>query len=303
MGNPTTILIAGPTASGKSALALEIAETIGGAILNADAIQVYQDLNILSARPSTEDMARAPHHLYGTVDGRVRFSAGEWARTAGAIIHDLHNAGKPVIVVGGTGLYFRALVEGLSPMPTIPDTLREAGNALYDEMGAEGFRALVVDQDPPMARLPASDRQRLVRAWSVHEANGDRLSDLQALPREPVLTTPVSARGIVCPPREILYARCDQRFETMLKAGGMEEAKQLLARGLSDDLPVMRALGAAELIAHLRGDYDLPEAIRLAQRNTRRFAKRQMTWFRQQTPDWPQLSTLEEVMREVGRSL
>lgn len=285
----SVVLIAGPTASGKSAAALDLAEKIGGEIVNADAMQVYRDLDILSARPSAADMARAPHHLFGHLDARVRCSAGMWAREAADAIRGVHGRGRAAIVAGGTGLYFRALTEGLSPIPDAPPEAREAARARLDELGLAAFREEVVARDPAMARLSPSDAQRLLRAWEVFEATGEPLSHFQNTPRTPLIEN-VAARVVIEPEREALYAACDARFNLMLERGGLEEARRLLARGLDTELPAMKALGAAELMAHLRGELSLEEASELARKNTRHFAKRQLTWFRNQSADWPRAS-------------
>lgn len=281
-----TILIAGPTASGKSAAALALAEKIGGEIVNADAIQVYKDLNVLSARPSASDTARAPHQLYGHVDGAVRYSAGEWSRAAALSLADIHRRGKAAIVAGGTGLYFLALEAGLSKAPPIPDEVRAAAAARFDEIGADAFRREVLAFDPEMARLAPADRQRHVRAWEVFKTCGAPLSEIQRRPGAPMVDK-IDARVVVEPPRAALFAAIEARFDRMIADGALAEARTLLGRRLEPDLPVMKAVGAAELIAHVKGLVSLDEGIELAKRNSRRFAKRQLTWFRTQAPLWP----------------
>ena len=294
----TAILIAGPTASGKSAIALELAERLNGEIINADAIQVYEDLRILSARPSDEETNRAPHHLYGHVDGAVRYSTGDWARAAGASISDISERGKTPIIVGGTGLYFRAAIEGLSEIPPIPDAVRKAAAARFDAVGPVAFREEVIAFDPAMARLAPGDRQRHIRAWEVFKATGAPLSVLQKEQGTP-LVDQVAARVIIEPDREMLYRRCEDRFDAMMAAGALDEANALAERRLDGGMPVMKALGAAELIAHIGGELTLEAAIDLAKRNTRRFAKRQLTWFRNQTADWPRASSPKEALAEI----
>ncbi len=288
-----TILIAGPTASGKSAAALAVAEKIHGEIVNADALQVYRDLRVLSARPSSADEARRPHHLYGHVDGAVRYSAGEWSRETARTVADIHARGKAAIVVGGTGLYFRVLEKGLSEAPPIPDEVREAAAARYDEIGPEAFRAEVLSFDPEMARLGPTDRQRHVRAWEVFQASGAPLSEIQGRPSAPIVDH-VEARVVIEPARETLYAAIERRYDAMLAAGALGEARALLSRRLDPGLPIMKAVGAAELMAHLEGWATLEEAIDLAKRNTRRFAKRQLTWFRNQAAEWSRAATPEK---------
>jgi len=278
--------IAGPTASGKSALALALAGEIGGEIVNADAIQVYRDLEILSARPRAADLALVPHHLFGFLDGSERCSAGRWARKAAVIIDEIGARGRAAIVVGGTGLYFRALEEGLSPVPDVPEAIRTAARRRLEEIGSEAFRLEAFARDPATAKLDRSDTQRLLRAWEVSEATGKPLSSFQALPREPFIPRP-AARLVLEPDRDALYSACDIRLERMIEEGALDESRRLLARGLDRSLPVMKALGAAELMSHLRGELTLAAAIALAKQNTRRFVKRQTTWFRHQTPDWP----------------
>lgn len=287
------ILIAGPTASGKSAAALALAEKTGGEIVNADALQVYRDLRILSARPSSADEARRPHHLYGHVDGAVRYSAGEWSRGGAAAIAGIQTRGKTAIVVGGTGLYFRVLEKGLSEAPPVPDEVREAAAARYNELGPQAFRAEVLSFDPQMARLGPADRQRHVRAWEVFQTCGVSLSEIQRQPSAPIIDRPY-ARIVIEPPRDTLYAAIERRYDAMLSAGALDEARALLSRRLDPGLPVMKAVGAAELAAHLEGRISLEEAINLAKRNSRRFAKRQLTWFRNQAADWRRAESPEE---------
>ncbi|MCI5046044.1 MAG: tRNA (adenosine(37)-N6)-dimethylallyltransferase MiaA [Aquisalinus sp.] len=289
------ILIAGPTASGKSSAALSLAEEIGGEIINADAMQVYRDLRVLTARPSEEDTELVPHHLYGTMDGAQKCSAGIWARQAARIIEQVRRKERYPIVTGGTGLYLKALVEGLSPIPEVSDTIREEAQGLYEKLGPDGFRERVIEADPPMAWLPATDRQRLVRAWEVYTATGTPLSELQALPRQPLIEGPVIP-CLIAPEREQLYQRCDERFDMMLTSGALEEVQALLARQLSPDLPIMKSLGVPELAQYIAGEIDMEAAAELARRNTRRFAKRQMTWFNGQAGEWPRFATAKEAV-------
>ncbi|MEM9170840.1 MAG: tRNA (adenosine(37)-N6)-dimethylallyltransferase MiaA [Pseudomonadota bacterium] len=296
------VLIAGPTAGGKSALALALAQQIDGEILNADAMQVYRDLNVLSARPGTDDLARARHHLFGVLSGASACSAGRWARMAGAALRAVSARGRPAIVVGGTGLYFRALTDGLSPIPEIPEAVRRDGEARRAALGAAAFHAEVLAADPSMARVAQGDAQRLVRAWSVHAATGRPLSDFQAAAGRPAAPRP-AARIVLEPPRAALYARCDARFDAMMAAGALDEARRLAGAGYAPDRPVMKALGAAELIAHVRGEIALDEAVEAALRNTRRFAKRQGTWFRGQTPDWPRAETVSAALEALKQQL
>lgn len=288
MASEDVFFIAGPTASGKSAAALTLAETLGGEIVNADAMQIYADLRILTARPSADDEARVRHHLYGALNGATRCSAGHWARLAAPIIDEINERGAPAIVVGGTGLYFRALEEGLSPIPETPPDAREQAKRRRAALGAEAFYEEVVARDPAMARLAIGDAQRQLRAWEVYEATGRPLSEYQAMPRTPLMTRPVR-RVLIEPPRDALYARCDARAAAMLGAGALEEVRRLADRRLDPDLPVTKALGVAEITAFLAGDLDEPACLAALQQSTRRFAKRQLTWFRNQTAAWPRV--------------
>lgn len=302
MSEKRVILIAGPTASGKSAAALALAERIGGEIINADALQVYRDLRILSARPGPDEEARARHHLYGHVDGRVRYSVGKWSHDAAFAISDVHARGNPAIVVGGTGLYFRALETGLSNAPAIPDEIRTAAAARHDAIGPAAFRAEVLAFDPAMVRLDADDRQRHIRAFEVYHAGGVPLSQIQKQPGAPIVDH-VDARIIIEPSRAALYAAIERRYDAMLAEGALEEARTLAARGLQSDLPVMKAVGAAELLAHLSGGSDLGAAVVLAKQNSRRFAKRQLTWFRNQAAEWPRAASPEAAFAQLTADL
>ena len=279
-------LIAGPTASGKSALALRLARETQGEIVNADALQLYADLRVLSARPSKEDEAQAPHHLFGMADAVDGWSVGRWLTAASAALADIAARGKPAIVVGGTGLYFRALTEGLADIPPVPRAERDAAEQIFDAEGETAFRAALRAADPAAeARIEAGDRQRLTRALAVARATGRPLSAWQAETR-PTLA-PGTWRAVVLePPRETLYARIDARLAQMVREGAVEEAAVLMARHLDPKLPAMKAVGLRELAAHAAGETPLDVAIAVAQQSTRRYAKRQLTWFRNQTPDW-----------------
>ena len=288
--SPLVHLIAGPTASGKSQRALQLAETTGGTIVNADAIQLYRDLRILSARPSAEDEARAPHRLYGVADGAQAWSVGRWVRAAASVLAELAAERKPAIVTGGTGLYFQALISGLAEIPDVPPEVRLAATARFDAAGEAAFRARLSTADPEAeARIAPGDRQRLVRAMEVFEATGRPLSVWRRQTR-PQLEPGTWRAEVIEPPRERLYARCDQRFAAMVETGAVEEAETLAARGLAPELPVMKAVGLRELLAWRRGEIGREEAVALGQQETRRYAKRQLTWFRNQTPDWPRVA-------------
>lgn len=276
------LVIAGPTASGKSGLALALAEEFGGVVINADSMQVYDVLRVVTARPSAEDEARAPHRLYGVLPPGVACSAAEWRDRAAAEVQAAWAAGLLPIVVGGTGLYIRTLLHGISPVPEIPDAIRQAARARLAERGNAAFHAELAARDPVMAaRLDVGNSQRLVRAWEVLEATGTSLAQWQALPME----GGVAARWrtlSLAPPRDALYERCDRRFGMMVQQGALDEVAALLALGLDPALPAMKALGVPELAAYLGGAIDLDEATLRACRATRNYAKRQLTWFRHQ---------------------
>ena len=277
---PPVLAIAGPTASGKSALALRLAQEVGGEIVNADALQVYDGLQILTARPTASDMESIPHHLYGHIDPATRYSVGAWARDAVVVIRE---ATTPVILVGGTGLYFKALFEGLAEIPEPSAQGRAEAQALLD-LGVDDLRDCAEELDPvATARVLGDDPQRLLRIVSVALGTAKPLSAWQADTR-PLVTDWFGV--VVETDRESLYARIESRFDTMLARGGMEEATAFATRDLPPDLPAAKAIGVAELTAAARGELTSGEAIMLAKRNTRRLAKRQMTWFRNQTSDW-----------------
>ncbi len=284
---PPVRLIAGPTASGKSAAALDLALRTGGVIVNADALQLYRDLRILTARPSPQDEALAPHRLYGVADAAEAWSAGRWLTAAREALETLRVEGRTAIVVGGTGLYFKSLTEGLAEIPPIPAEVRAAARRDLKNLGEAAFRARLAARDPDAAaRISPGDLQRLGRAWEVVAATGRPLTAWQAQ------TSPVLARGdyagvVIEVPRAELYARCDRRMEAMAAEGALEEAAMLLARGLDPDLPAMKAVGLRELGRRLSGDLTLEAALDLAKRETRRYAKRQLTWLRGQAADWP----------------
>jgi tRNA dimethylallyltransferase len=290
---PRIWLIAGPTASGKSALALRLAKLTGAEIVNADALQLYSDLRLLTARPSPDEEAAAPHQLFGTVDSADGWSVGRWLRAAQEVLDEIAARGRPAIVVGGTGLYFRALTQGLAEIPPVPAEVRRQAEAEFDTMGEEAFRARLAEGDPAAAtRIYPGDRQRLVRAWEVLAATQTALSDWQDR-TDPALA-PGSWNAVALdPPRPDLYARCDARLASMVEHGALEEVAALAARGLDPDLPAMKAVGYRELASHVRGEVPLAEALDAAQRETRRYAKRQSTWLRGQMADWPRLDAVD----------
>jgi tRNA dimethylallyltransferase len=286
-----TILIGGPTASGKSNLALDIAgalEDSGGAtIINADSMQVYSDLRIVTDRPSPEDESRVPHALYGVLPGAEACSAGRWRRMAVEAIAKAHIQGRTAIVVGGTGLYLQALTEGLAEIPDIPEAIRRDARAAMADKGPEKFHAELAATDPVAAQaIPVGDTQRSIRAWEVWQATGRSLMDWQNdPPMEGGLSEPV-AKILVIPNREDVYARAKARVEGMIEHGVLDEIRAMDALKLAPDLPVMRAVGVPEFLAVVRGDQVLSDAIGQVAQASRRFAKRQYTWFRHQTPDW-----------------
>lgn len=284
---PPLALIAGPTASGKSALALALAERANGVVINADSAQVYRDLAVLSARPSAADEARAPHRLYGTRDGAVPCSAADWAEDARHAVFEAHRAGKLPILVGGTGLYLRTLLEGIAPVPEIDPEIRAAVRAMPVSHSFEALRR----EDPAAAqRLRPSDTTRVARALEVVRSTGTPLADWHQH-RSGGIADQVSLRPLILlPPRDWLVRRCDDRFAEMMREAGQEEVRRLLDRNLNPLLPVMRAIGVREIAALLAGDATREEALRQGQAATRQYAKRQYTWFSRQPPaDWPRL--------------
>jgi tRNA dimethylallyltransferase len=283
--HPSVVIIAGPTASGKSALALELAAALDGTIINADSQQIYRDLMILSARPDAAAMRRVPHRLYGILDAAERGSVGRWREMALTEIEAAQARGSLPFLVGGTGLYLRAIQHGLAAVPPIPAAIRAEAAALYEAFGGPTFRERLTGLDPAAAsRLPSGDRQRLLRAWEVAQATGRPLGEWQRGAAGPLPY--YFATILTMPPREALYAACDARFAAMIADGAVEETAALAARGLAPDLPAMKAVGVPELLRHLRGETRLAEAVAAGQRATRRYAKRQMTWFRHQiVPD------------------
>jgi tRNA dimethylallyltransferase len=273
------VIVAGPTGSGKSALALALAEEFGGTIINADSQQVYRDLAILTARPGADAMARIPHRLYGIIDAAESCSVGRWRRLALEEIDAARAVGRLPILVGGTGLYLEALLRGLAELPPIPREARSEARALHDRLGPAGFHAALAALDPAAAaRLSPTDTQRLTRAYEVALATGVPLSEWQRRQAPPSglrATAPV-----LLPPREALYQACDARALAMIAAGAEAELRALLARRLAPDLPAMKAVGVRELAAFLNGQVSHAQAVAAMQQATRNYAKRQYTWFR-----------------------
>jgi tRNA dimethylallyltransferase len=282
------VLIAGPTASGKSALAMSLAEKYGGVVVNADSMQVYRDLRIITARPTEEEEARVPHRLYGHVDAAENYSVGRWLRDVGAALADIREQGRVPIVIGGTGLYFRTLTSGLAAVPPIPAGIREQVRGRLRDEGVAPLYAELLERDPVAAhRLMPNDRSRITRALEVILATGRSLSDWHREGMAPLVDPAHAAKVFITCERKELVARIETRFAAMLAAGALEEVRRLAGRGLDPLLPAMKAHGVPWLIRHLKGDISLAEAAAGGVMDTRRYAKRQVTWFRNQMPGWP----------------
>ncbi len=280
---PRAILIAGPTASGKSALALRVAQRVGGAIVNADAMQVYRDLRIITARSTLQEEESVPHLLFGHVDASVNYSVGRWLDDLPAALRDLEAKGATPILIGGTGMYFKAALYGLADIPAVPAEVREAARARAQGKSAQTLHAELAARDPETASgLRETDPQRVLRALEVLEATGKPLASFQGSRNPPLLNASECAAFFLAPERETLYARIDARFERMMQAGALDEVAALKARGLDPALPAMRAHGVPHLIAFLDGRMSLDEAIRRGKLDTRHYAKRQFTFARHQ---------------------
>jgi tRNA dimethylallyltransferase len=297
---PPLVVIAGPTASGKSALAFALAQQIAGVIVNADSAQIYRDLRVLSAAPTPEEMRQAEHRLYGAQDGALPCSAAEWAAMARKEIADIHAGGRTPILVGGTGLYLRTLLDGIAPVPAIDPEVR----ARVRETPTEENRAKLETLDPATAaRLRPADTARINRALEVILSTGRTLGEWQREREGGIAEQVQLASLILLPPRKWLYARCDERFAHMIDSGAVSEVEALIARKLNPNLPVMRAIGVRELSDYLLGQASLDEAIAAGQQATRRYAKRQYTWFAHQPPaDWPRFKEALDVER-LGEAL
>ncbi|WFP66067.1 tRNA (adenosine(37)-N6)-dimethylallyltransferase MiaA [Mesorhizobium sp. WSM4904] len=290
------ILIAGPTASGKSALALDLAERLGGVIVNTDSMQGYSVLDVLTARPSAAEMARVPHFLYGHVHPSTAYSTGAWLRDVTRLIEQGVLSGRPAAFVGGTGLYFRALAEGISEMPDIPPSVRERWRYELKEQGAERLHRILMREDSAVAmQLRPTDGQRIVRALEVLDTSGRSILDWQAARGQPLIDRDSARFLVIEPDRGELVARIEARFDQMLDKGALDEVRQLMALDLAPNLPAMKAIGVRELQAALAGQMSFPEAIERAKIATRQYAKRQTTWFRHQLgPEWQRLRPGEE---------
>jgi tRNA dimethylallyltransferase len=281
------ILIAGPTASGKSALALELAQASGGVVINADSMQVYRDLRVITARPTIAEEARAPHRLYGHVDAAINFSAGSWVADAAVVLAEVRAQNRLPIFTGGSGLYFKALTRGLSAVPPIAPEIRENIRARLERDGVEALHAELGQRDPASAeRLKPRDRTRVARALEVVEATGRSLTDWHRDGSPPLLPPGRFTALYLAADRDALYARIDARFEMMLEAGALDEVAALAARRLDPLLPAMKAHGVPALIRHLNGEITREEAAAIGRADTRHYAKRQFTWFRHQLPEF-----------------
>jgi tRNA dimethylallyltransferase len=286
------ILITGPTASGKSALALEWAAKTDGVVINADSMQVYDTLRVLTARPSEDDMGGVPHKLYGHVPASTTYSTGAWLRDLAPLLQALRAEGRMPVIVGGTGLYFKALTGGLSEMPEVPEEIRTRLRGRLAEEGPEALHAVLGQVDPETAaRLMVTDGQRIVRALEVFEASGTPLSRHQSRSGPALVDPERAAKLVVLPDRAVLAERINRRFAGMLETGAVEEVEALLALGLPPELPVMRAIGVPEIGAYLRGELGRDEVIERGAAATRQYAKRQMTWFRNQMDEsWQRIA-------------
>lgn len=300
-GDPLAVLIAGPTASGKSALGLALADRLDGEIVNADSMQVYGDLRIVTARPSVVEEGLVPHHLYGHVSAVNVYSTGQWLTDAVASVEGVQRRGKVPIILGGTGLYFRALTEGFVEIPAIPDEIRTATRAEVEAIGPVAAHVLLAEVDPVWAnQIHENDPQRIARGLEVFRATERPLTAWQADPVQPPILGS-TAKVVLEPDRDWLIERIHRRFGMMVEAGALLEVEALLAQGLAPTLPAMKALGVPELAAHLSGDFTLEEAQEAASIKSRQYAKRQSTWFRQQMISWNKVSTqhLERQIDEI----
>ncbi|MGB9368590.1 MAG: tRNA (adenosine(37)-N6)-dimethylallyltransferase MiaA [Xanthobacteraceae bacterium] len=301
---PEAILIAGPTASGKSALALALAEELGGTIVNADSMQVYRDLHVITARPTPAEETRVPHRLYGDVDAAENYSVGRWLADVAPVLDEVRAARRVPVLVGGTGLYFKALTKGLSNVPPVPAEIRATVRARLDAEGSAALHGELVRRDPASAALKPGDRTRIARALEVLEATGRPLSQWHDRGLPPLLDASRAVKVFLAPERPELRRRIDARFDAMLAAGALDEVRALGRRKLDPLLPALKAHGVPWLIRHLNGEISLDEAAQGGKNDTRRYTKRQFTWVRHQLPDWTWIApegALAEVLRAFGR--
>ena len=287
MSKPNIILIAGPTASGKSALALKLAEQFGGVIVNADSMQVYRDLRTITARPTADEERRVPHRLYGHVDAAENYSVGRWRDEAAAALAECAQRAQAAIFVGGTGLYFSALTRGLAAVPPIPAEIRDAVRARLKDQGVAALHAELTARDPAAAaRLKPGDRARVTRALEVVLATGRSILDWHGDNKPASVELARAAKVFLVPDRDELVRRIDARFDAMMAAGALDEVRALGARRLDANLPAMKAHGVPWLIRYLNGEIALAEAVEHAKLETRQYTRRQATWFRNQLPDF-----------------
>ena len=299
------ILIAGPTASGKSGLALALAEQIGGTVVNADSMQVYRDLRVITARPTPDEEARVPHRLYGEVDATENYSVGRWLADVRPVLDEERSAGRVPIFTGGTGLYFKALTRGLSAVPPIPLEIRETVRARLEAEGPAALHAELLRRDPGSPIKPG-DRTRIARALEVLEATGRPPSDWHREGLPPLIEASGAVKVFLAPERDELRRRIDARFDAMLEAGALDEVRVLAARKLDPLLPAMKAHGVPWLIRCLNGELSLAKAAEGGKNDTRRYTKRQFTWARHQLPDWTWTApagALTETLRAFSRPL
>ena len=299
------VLIAGPTASGKSALALALAERLGGTVINADSMQVYRDLRVITARPTPEEERRAPHALYGHVDAAANYSTGRWIADAARTLNEIQGACRLPIFVGGTGLYFRALLGGLSDIPPVPTEVRARVRSEAEGLTAPDLHARLARLDPQTAkRLRPSDRQRILRALEVFAATGRSLAEWQEKPGIPMIGPDEVAAVFLSVEREVLRQRINDRFDAMIEGGALEEVKQLARRELAPALPAMKAHGVPWLVRHLKDEVSLEEAAARGKADTRRYSKRQETWFRHQLKEFewiPPDRTLDHLLSAIRK--
>lgn len=299
------ILIAGPTASGKSALALDLAERKGGVIVNTDSMQGYSVLDVLTARPTAAELARVPHYLYGHVHPSIAYSTGAWLRDVMKLIDEGTLSERPVIFVGGTGLYFRALAQGISEMPDIPQPIRDRWRYELREQGAAKLHRILLREDSAAGMmLKPTDGQRIVRALEVLDASGRSILEWQTARGRPLIDRDSARFFVIEPDRAALVERIEARFDRMLEKGALDEVKQLTSLGLDPDLPAMKAIGVRELQAAMAGELSFSEAIGRAKIATRQYAKRQATWFRHQLgPEWLRLRPGDRVESTISDPL
>lgn len=299
---PPIIILHGPTASGKSALAVNVAKKIDAVIINADSMQVYDAIPIVTAQPTKHEQQHIAHHLYGHVSVNTHYSVAHWLNEVVPLIHQIRNQHITPILVGGTGMYIKSLIDGIAIIPDIPPNIREEAQNLYQQQGPEAFHAILSEYDPALAqKLPPGDTQRMLRAYEVAIHTGIPLSAWQQQKPTPFFPSTNFKGFFLHPPREEIYNKCNKRFEEMTNNGLEEEIKQLLSYNLSPSLPAMKALGVPEISAYIQGTLTKEDAITQAQTKTRHYVKRQLTWQRNQFPEFHILekADAEEMIKEV----